>query len=130
MLTKQQLFNNAWHGIIAQGGASFKFRGVVGDKNPANGCFYRAPDGRKCAIGHSIPDSAYKTDLESLGIEDLVEMGVLKLDAKDTAIFAGQLQLLHDGKAQHYGPNTFLLEWKDGMRRLATTWKLEVPNAE
>jgi hypothetical protein len=47
-MTRQQMFNTAYHGLAAQG-----FQRSV-DAN--NGCRYRGDEGRRCAIGYLISD--------------------------------------------------------------------------
>jgi hypothetical protein len=57
-LTPQQVFDNALHGVIAQGWFS-RSRGE------GSTCAYRGQDGFKCGIGHSIPDSLYKKEFDA-----------------------------------------------------------------
>jgi hypothetical protein len=57
-LNKQEAFDKAVKGIILQGGPS----------REGTGCLYRGPDGKKCAIGHLIPDELYDPDMEGRGM--------------------------------------------------------------
>lgn len=60
-LTLQQVFNNAWNAfVVRREGPGQGFLASV----PT--CLYRAPNGCKCAIGHSIPDDQYKGEEWSL----------------------------------------------------------------
>ena len=56
-LTKQEIFTKAYQGLKSQG---FQ-RSVALD---IFGCAYRGAAGKKCAIGHLIPDENYRPSLE------------------------------------------------------------------
>lgn len=60
---RQYWFDHVVSNLIRQGKQS-----IDGD----NGCAYRTEDGRKCAIGHLIPDEAYYEGFEGLRGEELV----------------------------------------------------------
>lgn len=56
-LTPQEIVDKAMSHIFEQGA-----RALALDRGPIDGfCMYRAPDGRKCAIGALIPDSLIPT---------------------------------------------------------------------
>ncbi len=57
--TGQQLFNEAWKGLKAQG-----FQQSRGE---AGSCAYRGQNGLKCALGHCMSDEDYKPALEGFG---------------------------------------------------------------
>lgn len=90
----QALFDKALTGIRQQGG--FAVNGTLG-------CAYRTRDGRKCAVGHLIPDEIYKPDMEGHGADvvwERVSPGatnkelclVTKLQgAHDTSEFCGNM---------------------------------------
>jgi len=64
-LDRQDVFDIvAWH-LLRQGTRATAFDGVK--------CLYRAPDGKRCAIGWLIPDEVYSKALEFLGVRDLAE---------------------------------------------------------
>jgi len=52
----QQIFDAGVAGVLAQGGYSYDAG--------SHGCFYRGPNGCKCALGHSIPDNVYDPRFE------------------------------------------------------------------
>ena len=39
--------------------------------SPSGPCMYRAPDGKRCAVGVLIKDEAYKRNMEGLAVMDL-----------------------------------------------------------
>ncbi len=55
--TDTELVNDCFDKLIAQGGCSHA-------EGRPDSCLYRAPNGRKCALGLYIPDEEYKTSLE------------------------------------------------------------------
>lgn len=57
-MTKQKMFDMAWTGLKGQG-----FERAMKDTS----CQYRAPDGKRCAIGHCIPDTDYDPKFEGKG---------------------------------------------------------------
>jgi hypothetical protein len=57
-MTRQELFDQTVRHLFTQGGPSFT----------TTGCLYRAPNGRKCAVGFWIPDDRYIPDIESKGV--------------------------------------------------------------
>ena len=74
-------------------------------------CLYRAPDGRKCAIGALIPDNIYSPLMEHKSVDGLAtSFPIIK------RFFRGidfellfELQVIHD----KYGPNTWEKELAD-----------------
>jgi hypothetical protein len=69
MLTKTEIINRAFDGIIAQGirstNGNNKYERVNNDEN---GCRYRDKDGNKCAVGQLIPDNLYNEKLEMVSL--------------------------------------------------------------
>lgn len=59
--TLQQVFDDAYTGIAAQG---FERSVCLSESGEITGCAYRGSNGRKCALGHCIPDSRYTSALE------------------------------------------------------------------
>jgi hypothetical protein len=55
-MNKQEAFDTACRGIIAQGKKS---------ADETGSCLYRSKDGCKCAIGHLIPDEEYEPRMEN-----------------------------------------------------------------
>lgn len=65
-MTEQEIFNMAYIGLAKQG-----FERSFDDETKY--CLYRGPDGRKCALGHCIPDEIYDDELESIALAEVVE---------------------------------------------------------
>jgi len=67
-MNKQEMFNNAYNGVIANG-HSF---------STVNGCQYRksgkADSTVRCGIGHNIPDELYHPMMEGRGVVKLLNM--------------------------------------------------------
>lgn len=65
---KQALFDRAVKGLASQGFAPSYL--------PDNGtCAYRGEDGKRCAVGHLIPDAVYKPEMEGHNALDLLAPG-------------------------------------------------------
>lgn len=62
-----------------------------------NGCYYRGPNGSKCAVGCLIPDSVYRPEMENNTLESLREAGLLVVSNEQTESFLEDAQSLHDG---------------------------------
>lgn len=118
--TRQQLFDNAYKGVIAQGRPAYN--------DATDSCMYRGPDNTKCGIGHSIPDYKYRKSLENRGATASEVMAAANINPDDMT-FARQLQGCHDNAA--IGTNTtrrFLESFNRRMTALAQSYSLEVPN--
>jgi len=80
-------------------------------------CMYRAPDGRRCAIGWLIPDDVYSKALEFFGVRDIAE----RLIASEHAAFARflhrHLLLLRDLQEMHDA--NVPEEWPTVLREIA-----------
>lgn len=129
--SKQLAFNNAWHGVIKQGGPCV---GRVGGLSAA--CLYRGPGDTKCAVGHSIPDDQYKPGMECLGVYNLIHELKLDVDGIFTNgnyVFLSRLQDAHDNSTytqtnRRVEGAEFIKEFKARMRDIAEQYELEVPN--
>lgn len=91
--TLQQVFDDAYRGLAAQG---FE-RSIRRDANGAYlGCAYRGSEGRRCALGHCIPDDRYNALVEEyVGIFLVPRMpGLFSSDISDRAL--SELQGRHD----------------------------------
>lgn len=111
--TPQEIFDFTTRKIIEQGGPS---------RGP-NGCLYRGPFGRKCAIGWLIPDNECPTNIEAVGVVALVirDWPTLLPRQIPSGFYSG-LQDAHD----FAGPDmsTFWGEWKDSLGKLAEAYHL------
>lgn len=94
----QDCFNRSYLGLKSQG-FEHSFH--------KSACLYRDPEGRKCAIGHLIPDEMYIPDIEDLAPNSLVMdypkffYGVFpyleeKADRDALVRFLTNLQSVHD----------------------------------
>ena len=63
MLTKTEIINKAFDGIIKQGRKSLA---SYSDTR----CLYRGVEGTKCAVGQLIPDELYDGDMEEIAITE------------------------------------------------------------
>lgn len=85
-MNEQQLFEAAYAGLAKQGFERSK-------KQDLSNCLYRGPDGRKCAIGHAIPDELYAPTMDATANLEHV-LGVIGYSGDYT--FARNLQRIHD----------------------------------
>ena len=115
-MTKQEIFTKVARHLLAQNAKSSFCRGDL------DLCRYRDPRGRKCAVGCLIADTAYRTDLENLGVfsrdvkEALLASGV---DLDDyTLILLDELQGVHD---KHN-----VSEWRTSLKEIASRWGFAV----
>lgn len=81
---EQDDFDKAVGGVIAQGG-------FARDENGK--CFYRGEGGLKCAVGHLIPDSAYKPEMEGKSARVALEMAGMACEVPEVYV---RLQGAHD----------------------------------
>lgn len=116
MLTRQQMFNTAYHGLAAQGFVQSMRINEKGD--PC--CLYRGPEGRRCALGYLIPDSAYSGDYENTSGHFLTEQGYIPNVAKEDASWVNRLQMVHD---HNHDPE----EMRQALVEFAIEWSLTVP---
>lgn len=92
-LRKQDVFDViGWH-LLRQGTRATAFDGVK--------CLYRAPDGKRCAIGWIIPDEVYAKSLEFLGVRDLAARLIETEHAAFARILYRHMPLLRDLQEMH-----------------------------
>jgi hypothetical protein len=135
-MNKQEVFNKVWnHFVVNLGPAS----------RDSEGCFYRGPNGAKCAIGIFIADEDYSDEMEGLAIIDsnetnsygvpghrklseAVKKGIpdLNLDNQEELYFLNHLQDCHDSAGEGSGPS-FHREIKKNLTNFAEEFNLEVP---
>ena len=76
-------------------------------------CFYRGDGGRKCAIGHLIPDEKYTPEMEYNGIGDIIRLrGLCNIDETRLTLLR-LLRDLHDENLPEEWPECF-----DNLERL------------
>lgn len=133
-MNRQLVFENAWNGIKAQ-----DFERSIRDnydlrvsKNPVI-CAYRGGDGCKCFVGHNIPDTSYRPELEGLQVLHNIVRGAL--DPVLGVPTAGAIMctdgdsdynFLRDGQIAHdNGLTPRVME--QNLRQLAAKYGLVVP---
>lgn len=86
----RDIFDQAKNHLLTQG-----CRAV----NEEGGCFYRGPNGTKCAVGCFISDEEYSPEMEEKDLETAYRLGIKDTQAnlssaKNRLLF--DLQLMHD----------------------------------
>lgn len=124
-MDKQAVFDKVWHAITQQGCAARL--PVPGTGNTR--CVYLTDDGRKCAVGHLIPDghpgqrhlgTVYELLLDHRDLRDLIEV-----DERSDREFLCRLQTAHDS-AGIIRAEDFLDDFRLRMRILARAYRLTV----
>lgn len=91
MKTKQEIFDEVVKGLASQG-----FKQSLLPEKDGGGCAYRGDHGRKCAVGHLIPDEKYSKAFEGDSVAEYNIQEVLKSEGYEDACFLDQLQHCHD----------------------------------
>ena len=113
-MTRQDMFNRAYRGVLAQGGQA---------TDPDTGrCVYFDPEtNRRCGVGHVLPLPIAKAWAErnepgvrAVSLRAVEEFGV---DYEEHSEFLESLQLAHDSG-----------DFKENMTLVAKKWGLEVPS--
>ncbi len=123
---RQDHFNKAYLGVIAQGGPSY-------DRNVQDGvgsCLYLAPNGNKCAVGHILT----KKELEDFGdfiggVGELANRMGLGPDhpfKSDEDFYAG-IQNIHDRLDVDVEGSEFIPYFKRHMMAFALEYNLQLP---
>ena len=115
-MNRQEIFNKVARALKKQGSQAYE-----------NGCVYLTQDGRRCAVGHLIPDGHPGLQVEGSlnGLLDIYPdlREILEIeDEEDDLAFLSSLQEAHDDSS-----GTFLEEWVPRMRGIAERYDL---NAE
>jgi hypothetical protein len=87
-------------------------------------CMYRAPDGKRCAIGWLMPDEVYERSLEFFGVRDIAaRLGTERGDAGRFARFLYiHMPLLRDLQGMHDA--NLPAEWPQTLRDIAHVFRL------
>jgi hypothetical protein len=130
-MNRQEIFNKAYLGILAQGQCS---------TNVAGGCVYRNKDGMACAVGQLIDDDTAKLwdsqdDTSICAIyhnaqpDDEDEgSGLVMPDWVCSNIeLLDKIQSAHDVLREYKNPESFRIHWKTLMADVAEIYKLEIP---
>ncbi|MBN3756034.1 hypothetical protein G3N95_24040 [Paraburkholderia sp. Tr-20389] len=87
-------------------------------------CMYRAPDGKRCAIGWLVPDEVYEKSLEFFGVRDIAVR--LATESGDAGRFARflyiHMPLLRDLQGMHDA--NLPAEWPQTLREIAYAFRL------
>ena len=112
-VSDQELFDFIVGRVIAQGGPAV-----------LNGtCQYRAPGGLKCAVGHIIPDSLYRKNMEGANLTHIVN--------KDLGLtcyhMLRDLQKAHDhaGEDHERGNGDFVIDFTSRAKDVAHIYGLK-----
>ena len=123
-MTRQEAFNSAYLGVIAQGGPAADLNG--------QSCLYRKvmKDGsvRKCNFGHLIPDDLYSKEFESQKASMIMHKlpKTIHFDCSDE--FMNSLQRCHDYSTRDtISDSEFLDAYRRRMRYFAVEYGLTVP---
>lgn len=129
-LTRQEIFDKAVGGVIAQGGASIEYEDGAYDYG-APDCRYRAgPTGteRACGIGQLIHDEHYSSDLEGMPVncvEAPFRYVLVNIDIDHDRDFLACLQNCHDDATRDARSDTdFLHRFRSGAKGLAANYNL------
>src|SRR5688572_22787664 len=117
-MTRQEMFDTAARGVIAQGRASCQ----------GYGCLYRLKAGgkvvAKCGVGHLIPDELYDQEMEGFSVQ--------KLQGRYPGLLRNEHDLLRDIQRAHAGAaivsaygSPFLSSFRKRMRDVACTHGLD-----
>ncbi len=116
-MTRQEILNKMVAGMDSQGWVKSCLQGNE------NLCAYRDSEGRKCAVGHLIPDEVYDADMDIIfnGIEELNEEYCLFNN--EDIFFLEEYQTAHDNTDS---PEEREMEF----RELAKTYNLTWPKGD
>lgn len=116
-LSMQEMFEKAYAGLEAQ---AFQQSRLKNDHT----CAYRAPDGKRCAVGHLIDDEDYSAAFEGRPIGDLL-VGFSESDETKSALtkmeFLRDMQRAHDFATARSGV-------RGRMMAVARRYALDVPD--
>lgn len=113
-MTNQEAFDIAVAGLAAQ-----NFEASV--EAPRSKCVFRGAGGKKCAIGHLIPDERYISKFEDTSLDTVLRASGITLEYN----FARTLQRAHDTASSPIIVNKDTM--KDNLRRVAKMFDLVLP---
>ena len=113
MMDRQAVFNKVVQHLRKQGSRAMD----------EDGCCYRAPNGKMCAIGCLIPDEYYHPDIEGLLAWSLpitlLQASIPNFEQGEDGTFLTRLQDIHD--------NNNVSAWESLWQALATEYSLKMP---
>jgi hypothetical protein len=130
-LTKQQVFDNAYLGILKNGLSFATHPDRVGAE-----CRYRLSgkpsDPIRCAIGHSIPDELYEESMENMQVTNPeCESHLVQVFKPDDADFLCEVLMVHDNLT-HSGTigEELVTAFTSRMLELVTKYDLTLPTGD
>jgi hypothetical protein len=117
-MNNQEAFDIVYRHLIAQGDKALNARGTY--------CMYRAPEGRKCAIGALIPDELYSREMDShvMSVREMKETfpKIAALFADIEVTLLEDLQSVHDDIPVEY--------WVKDLGKVARHYNLTIPEVQ
>lgn len=86
-MTNQEIFDTVAQHLLTQNSRAIDTGGL---------CSYRAPDGKKCAVGILIPDNSYKPHFEGFSVSALISHNLLPDFSTEQSTLLFSLQRIHD----------------------------------
>lgn len=134
-LTRQQIFDKAVGGVIAQGGASIRFDGARYEYGPAGteaSCQYRSgptDTERSCAVGQLIDDRFYDPNLEGEVVDHgdgiLFTKILPSINLDRDMDFITKLQICHDQATENAVNDTdFLHSFRSAAKEVGEDYNL------
>lgn len=108
--TNQELFDYCYQELVKQG---------TGSAEPSGHCFYRGPNGTRCAVGLLIDDSEYSEEFERVAAQDLE---IVQKFYPEQMYFLRSMQQAHDNAVTD--PEGFLVGLRHGFLHVAKSWAL------
>lgn len=116
VVNNQEAFDKAYAGLSAQGFA----QSSLGDR-----CKYRGPDGRRCAVGHLIPDDEYREEFDR-PFSGLLLYGVRRQCPSLSGVSLRRLIELRRAHDRTRGPD----DMRERLLRVAKMFQLTPPTRE
>lgn len=129
-MTRQEMFNKAYIGVILQGGPSVK----VAKDGCRSYVYLERGTGRKCGVGQLLTDEELADVGSTIGsvfsLSD--DWGVLSDKPKPAWLHSDELSFLSNLQDAHDNPyyldgEAFIRRFKDDMGKLAKQYELTVP---
>lgn len=115
-MNQQEVFDTVATHLFTQ-----RARAVL-DEPGDDACRYRAPDGKRCAVGVLIPDGMYRAEYEGFSVSEMptADLKRMGLGEKGTPSLLTALQGVHDSKLSWKQPEAMRHElvrvaWRFGL---------------
>ena len=109
----QSIFNKVARALLTQG---------VRSVDETGRCAYRGEGGRRCAVGHLMPDRVYSPNFENVYAGNLTEDVLVAMGCDSHRELLCELQSAHDDSATRTGK--LGRSWKAHMRAIAKNHNL------